>query len=210
MKQYDSIYNHYIEKIKANDLEDYQVLDWESENAQYKRFSVFGDNFCNELKDKTIADIGCGLGNFAQYLDSMEKNITYDGYDIIFEMIELANQKTFSNITANFYHKNIFKNSGMHKKYHYIYCSGIFNLNVGNNIDFFHLAMDRFFEITTDGICFNLLDKKAKDIFGNKYFYYDKSSILSTIKSKYSDRLKSIYVEDSYLENDFSIVCLLR
>ncbi len=210
MKQYNTIYNHYIDKLRTDNLDDYQILDWESKNAQHKRFAVFVDNFAGFIEGKSVADIGCGLGNFAQYLDKAKIHLTYDGYDLLGEMIELAKKKTFSNIKANFYHENIFKNNAVNKKYDYIYSSGIFNLNIGNNIEFFDRAMDTFFDIATDGICFNLLDKKSEPIFGNKYFYYDKDVVLQNIKSKYASRLENVYIVDSYIENDFSIVCFLK
>ncbi len=210
MKQYNTIYNHYIQKIQTKGLQDYQILDWESKNAQYNRFAVFSDSFFNFLDGKMIIDIGCGLGDFAKHLDSINKNIIYDGYDILEEMISLANKKIFSNIKAKFYHNNILKNNALNKKYHYLYSSGIFNLNVGNNLDFFDMAMDKFFDIATEGICFNLLDKKSEHVFGAKYFYYDKNVVFDSIKSKYSRRIRDIYLVDSYLENDFSIVCFLN
>ena len=213
--RYNIIYNHYIKNIEKNGLEDYQILDWESKDAQESRFEIFVDNFGLCIKNKSVLDIGSGLGNFAQYLDKLDEKIIYTGIDILKEMVALSAKKKFKNIDANFFDRDIFYkdnicNASSDKKYNYIYSSGIFNLDMGCNLDFLDNAIKKFFELAVDGICFNLLDKKSENTFGPKYFYYDQDDVLNKIKNTYSSRLKHISIVDSYSQNDFSIVCFLK
>lgn len=213
--RYNIIYNHYMKNISKDNLEDYQILDWESKTTQEARFKVFVDNFNLDIKNKSVLDIGCGLGNFAEYLDKLGEKIIYTGIDILEDMVILSAKKKFKHINANFFHKDIFSedstsNYFSDKKYNNVYSSGMFNLNMDCNIDFLNKAIEKFFELAIDGICFNLLDKKSENIFGPKYFYYDKEDILDKIKNTYGSKLKYATIVDGYLQNDFSIVCFLK
>lgn len=201
------IHKHYAKRIEK-ETEDYKILDWESEEEHKKRFSVFTSAF-SDIQGESILDVGCGLGNFAEYLD--EKNIAaqYTGVDILTEMIDLSSKKTFKRVKAEFLKTDIFLENSLikNRKFDYIFASGIFNLNLGNNIDFFDNAIKLFFSIAKKGICFNLLGIQAQGLFGDKYFYYDKNEIEEKI-ILYKNETEKYIIEEN--KHDFSFVIYLK
>ena len=75
------IIEHYMEKAKDFNIPDYQVLDWESQEAQETRFKAFLDHF--DIRKSVLLDVGCGLGNLAEYIDKQNITLYYIGVDII-------------------------------------------------------------------------------------------------------------------------------
>ena len=61
---------------------------WGSEESQIKRFQVLCDVM--PLHGKSILDIGCGPGYFADFLDANDIRARYTGYDISTAMVEVA------------------------------------------------------------------------------------------------------------------------
>ena len=159
------------------------------------------------MYNSILLDVGCGLGNLAQYIDKQNINLYYIGIDIIPEMIERAKIKTYKNINPQFMTIDFFKNSNIEDDFDYIYSSGIFNLNLGNNEDFLKSAIENFLIAARKGVCFNLLDISCREKYGNKYYYYKKNNVLkmvNTIVSKLNIRC-NVYISDEYLSNDFSV-----
>ena len=75
---------YYKPKI-GKGLPDFEVLGWESKEAQYMRFEIFTSNV--DIKNKKILDVGCGLGNLLEYLIDKGINIEYTGVDILEDII---------------------------------------------------------------------------------------------------------------------------
>lgn len=201
------IRSHYIERVHNYDIPDYKVLDWESEEAQYKRFDIFIEN-C-DIEGKTILDVGSGLGNLAEYIDRKNIKLKFLGVDIMPEMTKRALEKKFNNIEASFLSGDIFNDESLLKNYSfdYIYSSGIFNLNLKNNKEFLTSSLKYFFDLAREGVFFNLLDASCEKLYGDKYFYYDKSEIknmLEDILNK-TNKKYSVKILDNYLSNDFSV-----
>ena len=128
------IIEHYINRVKNFNIPEYQVLDWESKEAQELRFKTLIEHF--NMESSILLDVGCGLGNLAEYLDNKNIKLYYIGIDIMPEMIERAKAKTFKNINPQFMSLDFFNNNDIKKEFDYIYSSGIFNLNLGNNDKF--------------------------------------------------------------------------
>ena len=198
------IIEHYIDKVKDFNIPEYQVLDWESEEAQKLRFSALINNF--DMQNSTLLDVGCGLGHLAEYIDNQNLKLYYTGVDIIPEMINRANNKTFKNIIPQFMTIDFFKNS-IEDDFDYIYTSGIFNLNLGNNEKFLEDAIKIFTLSARKGVCFNLLDESCREKYGNKYYYYNKNNILEKTNNILEKQNKkyNIKIVDEYLSNDFSV-----
>lgn len=198
---------HYIKRVLDNKLPEYQVLDWESVEAQHKRFDTLLNSF--DISNASILDVGSGLCNLAEYIDKKNiENVEYTAVDIMSEMIERAKEKKFLNLKPNFIVGNIFNDENIlfNRKFDYVYSSGIFNLNTGNNISFLREAIVKFVYIANRGICFNLLDILSSKKYGDKYFYYSKEEVLSIVKNILVDKKHSIDIVDTYLSNDFSVI----
>lgn len=200
-----AIIEHYINRVKNFNIPEYQVLDWESKEAQELRFKTLIEYF--NMESSILLDVGCGLGNLAEYLDNKNIKLYYIGIDIMPEMIERAKAKTFKNINPQFMSLDFFNNNDIKKEFDYIYSSGIFNLNLGNNDKFLKDAIKLFLTAARKGVCFNLLDISGKEKYGDKYYYYEKEDILKTTEEilKSLNIKYNLNISDEYLSNDFSV-----
>lgn len=199
------IVEHYINRVTDLNIPDYKVVDWESEEAQNLRFKALIEHF--NMKGNVLLDVGCGVGSLAEYIDKNNINLYYIGIDIMPEMVERAKSKTYKNINPQFMTMDFFKKTDIKDDVDYIYTSGIFNLNLGNNEAFLKESIEAFLLVARKGVCFNLLDIYCKEKYGDKYYYYKKDDIFlltQDILKKLNLNYK-IHIEDKYLQNDFSV-----
>ena len=199
------IVEHYINRVTDLNIPDYKVVDWESEEAQNLRFKALIEHF--NMNGNVLLDVGCGVGSLAEYIDKNNINLYYIGIDIMPEMVERAKSKTYKNINPQFMTMDFFKKTDIEDDVDYIYTSGIFNLNLGNNEAFLKEAIEAFLLAARKGVCFNLLDISCKEKYGDKYYYYKKDDIFlltQDILKKLNLNYK-IHIEDKYLQNDFSV-----
>ena len=199
------IVDHYINRVNDLNIPDYKVVDWESEEAQNLRFKALIEHF--NVTGYVLLDVGCGVGSLAEYIDKNNIDLYYIGIDIMPEMVERAKSKTYKNISPQFMTMDFFKKTDIKKDVDYIYTSGIFNLNLGNNEEFLKEAIEAFLSAARKGVCFNLLDVSCKEKYGDKYYYYKKDDIFlltQDILKKLNLNYK-IHIEDKYLQNDFSV-----
>lgn len=199
------IVDHYINRVNDLNIPDYKVVDWESEEAQNLRFKALIEHF--NMNGNVLLDVGCGVGSLAEYIDKNNINLYYIGIDIMPEMVERAKSKNYKNISPQFMTMDFFKKTDIKDDVDYIYTSGIFNLNLGNNEEFLKEAIEAFLLAARKGVCFNLLDISCKEKYGDKYYYYKKDDILlltQDILKKLNLNYK-IHIEDKYLQNDFSV-----
>ena len=199
------IVEHYINRVNDLNIPDYKVVDWESEEAQNLRFKALIEHF--NMNGNVLLDVGCGVGSLAEYIDKNNINLYYIGIDIMPEMVERAKSKIYKNITPQFMTMDFFKKTDIEDDVDYIYTSGIFNLNLGNNEAFLKEAIEAFLLAARKGVCFNLLDISCKEKYGDKYYYYKKDDILLLTQDilKKLNLKHKIHIEDKYLQNDFSV-----
>ncbi len=199
------IVDHYINRVNDLNIPDYKVVDWESEEAQNLRFKALIEHF--NMSGNVLLDVGCGVGSLAEYIDKNNINFYYIGIDIMPEMVERAKSKNYKNISPQFMTMDFFKKTDIKDDVDYIYTSGIFNLNLGNNEEFLKEAIEAFLLAARKGVCFNLLDISCKEKYGDKYYYYKKDDILLLTQDilKKLNLSYKIHIEDKYLQNDFSV-----
>lgn len=90
MKKLETIRTFYESKM-GKGLPDYGVLGWESKEAQTLRFDILASYM--DLSDKSVLDVGCGMGNLLEYFRSKDINVRYTGVDILKSMIDQARAK---------------------------------------------------------------------------------------------------------------------
>lgn len=196
------IIKKYYEANMDKGLPDYSMLGWESEEAQALRFEMLAANV--PLQGRKILDVGCGVGNLAEYLGRRSIQSDYTGVDILQSMICRAKEKKLG---ARFLHCDIFKeNPFKNEKFDVVYSSGIFNLNLSNNMEFLRRAIDTFLDLSDGIVAFNLLSNKSLDK-EDKYFYYDMEKVENLIRNEFSSRMKSVDLICGYLHNDFTVIC---
>jgi SAM-dependent methyltransferase len=200
MSKIETIRSYYEPKL-SSDAPDYEKLGWESSQAQALRFAAFADNV--PLAGKSLLDVGCGLGNLLEYLDQRNIPVSYTGIDILHQMISCAKEK---NPNGKFHCLDIFsENPFGEKSFDFVYASGIFNLNLGNNAEFFGRALCHFNSLAREAIAFNLLDSRSP-LRENAYYYFSPVEVLDYIE-KLDCRPKKVHIIEQYLKNDFTIIC---
>jgi len=200
MGKIEKIKDYYKRNNKPNHP-DYYILGWESDAAQQLRFQALVNSL--DLQGKRILDIGCGTGNFLQYLVQKFSDFSYTGVDIIEHMIANAKNK---NLKGTFLCVDIFKaNPFSQNEFDAIFASGTFNINLGNNKKFIIDALRLFDYISSETISFNLLNTNSPNREDN-YFYSSPDEISELINLNFPNHFK-IKVVEGYLQNDFTIVC---
>ena len=202
MSRSQRIRHHYqprIDDLRAN----YDVVDWASAEAQQIRFAVLADNV--PLDGRTLLDVGCGLGDLLTYLKGREISADYCGVDLLGEMIESAQSR---NPDGRFVCGDIFhaeRNGealGANELFDVVFCSGMLNLDLGNNHDFLPNALKRMMELASRHMVVNLLHTRTEKKYPH-CTYYDPDSVLKILKPITAD----VRLIDDYLPNDFTIIC---
>jgi SAM-dependent methyltransferase len=76
----------------------FEAMLWRTREGQELRFKAFTDEI--DFSEKTILDVGCGIGDFAAFL--IRSNIPFRsflGIDAIDEMVQSANERQLENCT---------------------------------------------------------------------------------------------------------------
>lgn len=128
------------------------------------------------LKDKSILEIGCGLGGMYSYLHEnnlIDKN-KYLGIDIVQEMVDLASKQYPE---ARFKHLNIHENM-LSEQFDYVLMSGMFNNNIDNPNDYIRSVIEKAFEYCNLGIGFNFISDYV-NFKTNEMCYFHPEDILN-------------------------------
>lgn len=200
MRKIERIHEYY-KKVVGKKREDYAKLGWESRQAHHGRFEILLDNL--SLENKKILDVGCGLGNLYGYLIERGVSAHYTGVDLLQTMVDLAVQKypdgrflCLDLFQGDFFAPNSFD---------VIFASGIFNLNLGNNEEFLSNAMKKFFCLSKEVVCFNMLHIGSPEP-EDKYFYIHPDRAVEIVRNSVSQPV-DICLYEKYLSNDFTLIC---
>ncbi len=164
------------------------------------RFQVLVDNV--ELSGASLLDVGCGLADLWGFLKSRKIPADYTGVDITEGILALARAQ---HPDARLECVDIFARDPYgSKRFDVAFCSGIFNLELGNNRQFLPAAIERLFELARRYVVFNLLHVRARRKYAH-CAYYDPAEVLSLLR----ERPCQARLVDDYLPNDFTVICRL-
>jgi SAM-dependent methyltransferase len=166
-------------------------LNWSSDAHQYIRFDKILTLLGENVDNFSIADAGCGFGDFYNYLQDNNHHVEkYIGIDSIQEMCAIAKEKTACEII----HADITK-AQLPPADYYI-CSGALNILTPFET---HLFIQNCFHACTKGFIFNALygDKESQT-----YNYINKTTIEELAKTLH---VKKINLIDGYLEHDITV-----
>ena len=202
MNRKDVLRKHYeprIEKFRENS----KVLDWESRDAQFRRFSAMTDNL--DLNGKSILDVGCGCGDLYGMLKNKGMKVSYTGVDILEKMVQRA-EECYPGTEfrcADIFQEDFCPENGLGcPRFDITYASGIFNLNAGNNEQFLKKAVPVLARLAEEIFVFNLLNPSSPDR-DDRYFYYEPSKAIDLA----SEWVQDIEVIEGYLDNDYTLIC---
>ncbi len=193
----EHIRRHYEPRI-GKDLPHHAVLDWASADSQRARFETLVR--CVPLEGKSLLDVGCGLGDLLGFLEGRGIRVQYTGVDLLEKMVEAARaaHPGFIFVQADIFQTNPFAPAS----FDVAYCSGAFNLNLGNNHEFLPQAVWAMLTLAREHVVFNLLHSRAASQ-EQTYFYYHPDEVRRML-AKFPC---AIEIVDDYLHNDFTVIC---
>jgi SAM-dependent methyltransferase len=192
----DIVKSHYEPRLDRYE-EGHEILDWENEKSQMDRFRIFADTV--PLENRSLLDVGCGIADLYAYLQRRHIPVHYTGIDILPKMVERA-KKRFPELPL--YTGDIFMDSPFGSKgFDMLYCSGIFNLEMGDNHNFLREAIPIFFHHSREWVVFNLLDPDHY-VEECRYCFFDPEEVRSWVSAYSGD----VRLFRDYVPNDFTIV----
>jgi len=153
-----------------------QAMGWRDKEQQYMRFVVLAA--IGDLNNCSVLDVGCGFGDFYDFLKGKGLNVRYTGYDISDKLIEIAQQK---HPEATFEVKDILEEES-HEKFDYVVSSGILNARLSDNEGYVRGMLRQCFELCNIGVAMNIMsnyvDYKEEDLH-----YYSPEHIFAFCKT---------------------------
>ncbi|MBN3941745.1 MAG: class I SAM-dependent methyltransferase [Nostoc sp. NMS9] len=160
-----------------------QACQWSSRESQRQRLAyLLGVASVNGIQSTTkILDFGCGTGALPDFL--LDKNIQakYTGVDIVDEFLDCGR--------AKHPHQRFCKQFDIepNETFDYIFISGIFNNNTGNNELFFETTLRWCWQHCNQAIAFNLLSTYV-DYQELDLWYKAPEQTIQFIKSEFGHR----------------------
>ncbi len=193
----DRIRKHY-ESLLGDDVPGHRAADWADEFGQQTRFAVLGDNV--ELEGKRLLDVGCGTGDLWTFLSSRDIHTDYLGVDLVEAVVAEARKRSPD---AQFQALDVFQPDSLPaESFDVVFCSGTLNLDLGNNRKFVPRAIARLVELSRETTVFNLLHVRAKTPYSHCFYWQP-----DNIREMLADFPGQIDILDSYLHNDFTVIC---
>lgn len=192
-----AIARHYEPRL-ARHGRGHMVCDWACADSQHARFRVLLDNV--DLRGKSLLDVGCGLGDLVPVLEASGVKVDYTGVDILEKMVQAARQHHPGArfLCADLFHDEVFPP----ESFDVVFCSGAFNLNLGNNAEFRRQALPRLLRLARQALVFNLLHERSP--YRDDDYAYSNPEEVRLILEPLGCRVQIL---DDYLPNDFTVIC---
>ncbi|QUI70395.1 class I SAM-dependent methyltransferase [Pseudoalteromonas sp. M8] len=180
-EDYEQIKNFYNDRFYAQG-DCIGSVGWRDQATQFLRF----ERLINTLKldNKTILDIGCGLGDLVHFLDANQvQNYRYVGIDIADKMIEQASSRFSGRDNVEFFAGDIFEfaDANEHKQIDIALSSGMLSYKISDNLAHAQRVITKTFSIVHETMAFNFLSDQV-DYQLDKNFHYNSLDILGWIK----------------------------
>lgn len=133
----DNIVKRYSERFKKFGC-DVKTLGWGSKEQQIRRFHEFTKHVPN-IHNKSIIDIGCGLGDYYNFLGK-GGCLNYLGLDINPDLIDAANENFKDNASVNFTCKDLLFEKSESPIANVGVMVGVLNLNLKDEMDNFEFS----------------------------------------------------------------------
>jgi SAM-dependent methyltransferase len=169
-----SLYESRLEKYGNS----FKTVGWGSKEDQFLRFDMLFREI--NINNKSILDLGCGLGDMVEYLHSKKSdNFFYTGVDLSEKLIKQAK--------INFPHKNVkfLVNDVLKDKLpraDIVVASGTLTYNISENKENIQNILERFFLISNDIVSVNFMSSYV-DFELEKNLHFSPEKIFSSAKN---------------------------
>lgn len=193
----ERIRRHY-EPLVRDGAPGHRAADWSDLHAQQARFAVLAGNV--ELAGRSLLDVGCGTGDLWAFLRERGIEPDYLGVDLVAKMIVEARRR---HPDGRFEAADVFQpDSFPAEAFDVVFCSGAFNLDVGNNREFLPKGIARLIELSREVAVFNLLHDRAESHYSHCVYWHPDD--IHEILAEFPGRVDIL---DDYLPNDFTVIC---
>ncbi len=182
----------------------HKALNWGSLDSQNLRFKVLSE--IDDLTGKSILDVGCGLGDFADWFKKRNIPVNYTGLDLTWKLVEQArkNHPTYEFIQGSILDDLLLEKS-INRHFDYVFASGIFYTYTQGSYSWMQSAISKMWSLCTKGLAFNSLSAWAKDLDSTEFY----AEPLKTIE--YCRQLSpEIVFRHDYHPRDFTIYMLKK
>ena len=124
---------------------------WDDQQTQYFRFAELIKSLDLYSADKTILDVGCGNCEFYKFLNFVGFRGHYTGYDINENLLKHARER-FNGIDVRYV--DLMAEKSPHH-FNYVLMSGLFNINVGQSLDWVYAFLKKMYGLCTGIMIFN-------------------------------------------------------
>ncbi|MFA6138822.1 MAG: class I SAM-dependent methyltransferase [Sulfurimonas sp.] len=194
MDDLQRIENFFNEKTQLNGYS-IKSLDWGSRRTQQIRFHIFSE--IASLENKSILDVGCGFGDFFDFLNiNLGLNVRYTGVDISSKIVAQAKER---NPNLNIVKLDIL--SEEIEKHDYVFGSGIHNIKVEKNDELLERMLNKMFELCNYGVATNMINKTYENSLAEHIYGYELSKVMEMCKKLTPFSV----VRQDYLPNDFTL-----
>lgn len=173
------------------------ALYWSNVEIQTIRFKMLMDIGIDS--DDSVLDVGCGFGDFSEYLAKHNKPVRFTGIDLSEELLE-EGRKRYSDIKL--VSGDLFDFDPEPESYDYVTLSGALNRNLDDDGGYARSVIRRMFNASRKGIAFNLLDKRHEWTAGRwdlqSFYPHDVEGFVAGFGGTFE-------MLDDYLENDFTV-----
>lgn len=164
------IYNEVADKYGTSS----KAVLWDDPQTQYLRFSELVKSLDFNDGKKTLLDVGCGNGELYKFLNFLGFRGRYVGYDINEKLLAQARSR-FADVDVQ--HRDIMSEV-IEQRFDYVVLSGLFNVSVGQSINWVHDFLKQMFA-SCDGIMvFNMISTHVT-FRDEGMFYMDPAEMLS-------------------------------
>ncbi len=172
-------------------------LGWASEFTQEQRFLML--SLLSDMENKTVLDVGCGMGDFYSFLLLNGVDCRYTGIDISEKMINHAKK---AHPETHFELRNLLDLPAT-PTYDIVVASGPFNHKTDEPYAFIEPIITHMFSLCKTALAFNLLSASTPASMQDtkSFTYYSPSKILD-ICLKLTPYIE---LKQAYLPNDFTV-----
>lgn len=173
-----------------------ECLGWRAPESQLRRFEAIGG--LADFSGHSVLDLGCGYGDFRNFLDGRYAGFTYLGVDQMPEFIEEARRRWANTANTDFVQSD-FTRARLPES-DFVVASGAFVYRCAAP-GFYREMISRFFKAARIGLAFNMLDAAvfpSHDLLVG----HDRAAVTTFCRSLCSH----VKIVDGYLADDFTVL----
>jgi SAM-dependent methyltransferase len=175
---------------------DHRGLGYNSRSAQEKRFEAL--LALGDLDGRSLLDVGCGFGDFLQFLLDRGIEARYTGLDICEPMVRRSRER-FAGRGAEFLVADALAFDPA-ERYDFVVASGIFGLESPEVRGRIRPTLARMFSWSRAGLAVNFLSRRAS-IHAEGRVYLDPAQVLDMG----FELTRAARLDHGYLPNDFTL-----